>query len=671
MTPAKLSRIAIFLLPCCLTAPWVSGQMPGFAGRGHLAARPPQTTQLPLHATRQGEFAIPFSIDSRVSQPVEVHLYVSTDQGRNWQLHARQRPSAGHFVFRAAADGEYWFASRTLDGTPRNQSRAAPRPELRVVVDTVSPQLELSARATGGSDVLISWQAFDQNLQISSFKVEYQEEVGGPWKPIPVRLPDEGVIRTSYQGQTTWTPATRAPRVNLRAEVRDRAGNLGVANRRFLMPAHIAFQAAKSGLAEGPPADPLSGHVQSDTGAVPWPSDNQPRHSGGGTPLPGQQDQPAGNYAATLPYPGPRGVPPPELNQPGGGGSSRSVRPFPAERATASVSQSASPLRSRPDGESSESQSPEPHVAAQQASTQSSSEADASAPELAWPTIDGNEPVATASSGPDETAGSLPGDAAMPEALSNSLSSGNDHVVPPAERVHSSSEDVINNLPPGERPQMTNSRRFQLEYDVAAIGPSGIAEVQLWATPDAGRTWRLWGTDKDLRSPFDVSVEKDGIFGFRVVVVGNNGMSGRRPRSGDPADVWIGIDGESPRAKLTGAVYGEGSNAGKLMIRWQASDPHLGPRPVTLFYGESPNGPWTTIVSALPNTGEFAWPAGPELPPDVYLKLEVRDQAGNVAAAQTERPVRIDGLAPKAHIRGIQPMPNLDREAFRVPRQHW
>jgi hypothetical protein len=308
-------------------------------------------------------------------------------------------------------------------------------------------------------------------------------------------------------------------------------------------------------------------------------------------------------------------------------------------------------------------------VSAQQASTRSPSDTVASAPELVWPTIDSSAPAATASSGPDGTPGSLPGDLAPTEALSNALPTGNSHVVPPAEQGHRASVDVINDLPPGERPQMTNSRRFQLEYDVAAIGPSGLAEVQLWATTDAGRTWRLWGTDKDLRSPFDVSVEQDGIFGFRVVVVGNNGMSGRRPRSGDPADVWIGVDGESPRAKLTGAAYGEGSNAGKLMIRWQGSDPHLGPRPVTLLYSESPNGPWTTIVSALPNTGEFAWPAGPELPPDVYVKLEVRDQAGNVATAQTERPVRIDGLAPKARIRGIQPMPNVDREAFRVPRQ--
>ena len=58
------------------------------------------------------------------------------------------------------------------------------------------------------------------------------------------------------------------------------------------------------------------------------------------------------------------------------------------------------------------------------------------------------------------------------------------------------------------------------------MGPSGVAEVQLWATADGGQTWRMWGTDDDLQSPFDVVVEEEGIFGFHVVVVGRNGLAG-------------------------------------------------------------------------------------------------------------------------------------------------
>lgn len=242
-------------------------------------------------------------------------------------------------------------------------------------------------------------------------------------------------------------------------------------------------------------------------------------------------------------------------------------------------------------------------------------------------------------------------------------------VVKPAKQLTQAPADVARELPAGERPRMTDSRRFQLEYDVAATGSAGLAEVQLWATADAGRTWRLWGTDNDLQSPFDVAVERDGIFGFHVVLVGKNGMSGRRPRTGDPADIWIGVDTSAPTAELTGATYGEGPSSGKLLIQWRATDAFLVPRPITLYYSEAADGPWSTIVSSLPNNGQFAWSAGPELPPDVYLKLDVRDQAGNTSSAQTDQPVCIAELAPKARIRGVRPVHQMDREAFRVPRR--
>jgi len=179
----------------------------------------------------------------------------------------------------------------------------------------------------------------------------------------------------------------------------------------------------------------------------------------------------------------------------------------------------------------------------------------------------------------------------------------------------------------------------------------------------------LWGTDDDMQSPFDVAVREEGVFGFRVVIVSRSGMSGRSPRSGDLADIWVGVDTTAPRAKLVSATYGSGAQAGQLTIRWDASDSYLGPRPVSLLFADSADGPWTSIASALPNTGEFAWPADPQLPPQIYLRLEVRDEAGNVGVDQLTNPIRVDGLAPRARIRGVKPLRDADREAFRQPRR--
>ncbi|MCA9271195.1 MAG: hypothetical protein KDA41_22085, partial [Planctomycetales bacterium] len=103
------------------------------------------STDRPL-ATRQNFFTIPFTAPAgRTGAPLEVQLFVSSDHGRNWQLYGRQQPGAGKFQFRAGSDGEYWFASRTIDAQGIPQPTQAHQAELKVVVDTTSPQLDLEA----------------------------------------------------------------------------------------------------------------------------------------------------------------------------------------------------------------------------------------------------------------------------------------------------------------------------------------------------------------------------------------------------------------------------------------------------------------------------------------------------------------------------------------------
>jgi hypothetical protein len=569
---------------------------------------------LPLYATRQNVFAIPFTLDRRIAQPVEVHLYVSTDQGATWQLNSRQPPNARQFTFRSRGDGEYWFSSRTLDASQQASSQGPLRPELRVVVDTVPPQIEFGVRAAEGGEVLVSWQAADQNLLSSSLKIEFQEEAAQPWKPVAVKQPAGDVVRTNYQGQMAWRPDTRSPAINVRAEVRDRAGNLAVVNRRLLLPLQAPQNQSLSADSSTRMSDPFARVGQPSEGAVAWPSDNAappPAAPGSGRPASGQAPQIAVQ-------PDPAGQPRNQL----------------ASARTASAATD---------------------------STAASQPAVSTAPEAA-PSLD-PPPGAPAGSAPTTTP--PPADTALSESSARDLAP----LVSAASPGGQAAGAASSMLPPGERPQMTSATRFQLSYDVDAVGPSGVAEVQLWATADGGQTWRLWGTDDDLRSPFDVVVEEEGIFGFHVVVVGRNGLAGRKPRTGDLADIFVGVDTKSPVAKLTAAAYGDGNQAGKLLIRWEASDTYMDARPITLKFSENPAGPWTVIASALPNTGEYAWPADAQVPAAVYLRLEARDEAGNVAVDQLTEPVRIDGLAPRARIRAIQPIRDVDREAFRLPRR--
>jgi hypothetical protein len=211
-------------------------------------------------------------------------------------------------------------------------------------------------------------------------------------------------------------------------------------------------------------------------------------------------------------------------------------------------------------------------------------------------------------------------------------------------------------LPPGERPRMVNSRLFELEYDVDSVGPSGIGRVELWGTRDRGKTWRRFTVANDNRSPLRVNVDEEGIYGFRVVVTNGAGLGGNPPKSGDLPDLWIGVDLTKPTARIVSAEQGVDAEAGRLIISWQADDKMLAARPVSLSFSQNRGGPWLPVASGLENTGRYAWPIDNRTPSQFYLRLEVRDEAGNIGAHQTPEPVTIDQSRPTIRVREVRPV---------------
>ena len=211
------------------------------------------------------------------------------------------------------------------------------------------------------------------------------------------------------------------------------------------------------------------------------------------------------------------------------------------------------------------------------------------------------------------------------------------------------------NMPPGERPRMVNSRLFELEYDVDSVGPSGIGKVELWGTRDGGKTWRRFAQDNN-RSPLLVNVEEEGIYGFRIIVSNGAGLGGKPPASGDLPDLWVGVDLTKPTARLVSAQQGVDAEAEHLIISWQADDKMLAARPVSLSFRESRTEPWLPIASGLENTGRYAWPINSRTPSQLYLRLEVRDEAGNVGAHEMPEPVTVDQSSPTIRVRDIHPV---------------
>lgn len=173
-------------------------------------------------------FQIPFEIDPADKPFVKsIELYVSSDLGKSWRLSTATTPNSKAFKFRATGDGEYWFAVRTLDVEGRyNPSDDKPIvPGWRVVVDSKKPGLGLRSVARRGTMATVAWDARDENLDLSTFVLEFSIPGSGEWKPVPISRPVPG-------GESTWDCGT-AESIRVRATVSDKAGNVQIAETQF------------------------------------------------------------------------------------------------------------------------------------------------------------------------------------------------------------------------------------------------------------------------------------------------------------------------------------------------------------------------------------------------------------------------------------------------------
>ena len=210
---------------------------------GSVAAQAPNTAttdDVKVIATKLSGFGVPFKIDSENSAYIEVQLYLSRDAGKTWTFYARQDTDGKEFPFQAEEDGEYWFSLKTLSRDRLLLPEGDPQPELKILIDTVTPKLDVRIQADPAGRVICRWQATDQNLSPQSIKLLYQPVLtdgsAQQWQKVPVNL--GGVARNGvYSDQVGWWPETTEATVNVAIEIMDRAGNTVREARKVNLPA--------------------------------------------------------------------------------------------------------------------------------------------------------------------------------------------------------------------------------------------------------------------------------------------------------------------------------------------------------------------------------------------------------------------------------------------------
>ncbi len=749
--------------------------------------RPVETKQGKILHTRLSGFNIPFKVDSSDESFIEVHLYTSANQGATWNFYNRQPTDANEFPFQANGEGEYWFAIKTLDRNRRLLPEGDPQPELRIIVDTTKPKLEMTAAADPAGRIICRWNASDTYLAPQSLQLLYKPTFTGEdttaqpsqWQSVTVNTPTyaPGGI---YVDQLAFWPETTVRTLDVRLAIADEAGNVVSADRRLSVqspawrhstrstalptdrpsvdPSRVPNAASNApvrnmkcedGVCEIPPVaanDPAwkrafysklrpstpenyrANETAADRKTVPRaifrenPYAQSPAKNVSNTNQNRRPDFTADQRTAMLVGSEPEFAAPPAPSGWTLNGSGQNARPKRTQPALPTP-QHFQP----PQNQSSYSQPPLPSQTPPRQETgndvwQSNVQRDATQPQTSvgstlspdhrmLPVASGDPiPRRTDSIAPNPNTIKNAGDQWVSKSSTNfprnqyqgldtrGLPNNVNSEFMPGQPARRTFDSIANERPIGQmlntgympRPeqsrqqsvlkpsprmpapanvgrvssngpsktntQLISTKRFRLNYDINAIGPSGVGKVDLYITRDQGRSWLLWGQDPDNQSPFPVEVQEQGLYGFRIVVHSKDGLVGTGPSSGDDADMWVRIDTQTPMAQITSVPYGRGDEAGRLVINYRVSDEFLTLRPIRMAYSRAPQGPWTIIEDNLRNEGRYLWKVDRAVPDRIFLKIDAMDQAGNVGTHQLSQSVDVSGLVPRGTIHGVEPV---------------
>ncbi len=177
---------------------------------------------------RQTLFSIPFHVErpDRISQePTEVQLYVSGDRGVRWDNWRQAPPQKGYFLFKAGADGEYWFDVRTLDRSGQIRPQGPHTPKLIVIVDTVPPKVQLTAVRGEAGQITAAFRIEELNPKLDSLAIEYRLAPTTPWQAVSVGPKDVHSHNAEHAGEVTWYLQNAPGTMEVRLRVTDLAGN--------------------------------------------------------------------------------------------------------------------------------------------------------------------------------------------------------------------------------------------------------------------------------------------------------------------------------------------------------------------------------------------------------------------------------------------------------------
>lgn len=624
-------------------------------------------------STRQTYFAIPFEID-QVDHPVlgaaEVQLYTSRDRGVTWQHETSVAPTTKHFLFRAPSDGEYWFAVRTRDRAGSFRPPLVNAPGLRVIVDTQAPTLSIEAQRGQAGQIIAKWKIDEANIKADTLKLQYRLGESHQWEDVALDVAKMQTDAAISTGESIWFAPAGQGRIEIRAEVADAAGNRNVSHAQVTTVAAAApqmdmmAQTRQNTVSPAPPqrdwrepsgqeARPQQYGYPTQSGPTQTPSNRDPYSQGYGSSQGHDRTQGYGGGATQMANE--------PVSNPGYGSGANSDYPSgsgtpgydPAGAGTQGSGYGVDPnmtVQQNPANTMAPTSQPPYDQYAQNSPAQGQQQFDRySSPSgygarntpdtnSAWSGNSGQgmydrSGVGTVAAQPAPAYQNEynPGGAASRERepqTTNGYGSSTGYGVSaqqPATTARSA--------------RTVNTKLVEIAY-TNPPQPLAVGRVEIWGTRDGGRTWKSFGFDSDSRSPILTRVPEEGTYGFNVVFHPIHGQPAETPRRGQAPDMVIRVDLTRPEARLMG-IDQSPNQPNELTIRWQASDAQLADSPISLYYADATTGQWLPIATNLKNSGNYRWSLPAGLPPQVQIRVDAKDMAGNSATVETRNPVQI------------------------------
>ncbi len=528
-----------------------SGQSDPFAVRpmGTISSVPsngqtmaPVASQGNYSYIRQKVFQIPYQLRSDSDPNQALNLYYSENRGQTWQLNQSvippPDPQSRRFNVSVRNDGEYWYAIRGSQTENRPVINFGIQPELRVVIDTTPPRLQIETQRTNDT-ATIYWTLFDQYPAPESIKFSYRFRDGDNWQAIPINIQDIRVHSTGISGQFNIPLLRGINYLEIQGEGSDRAQT--------------------PTLYRGPVS--LDSPVDRRTVV---PNQNWPV---AGTASPGQE------YVSGM-------LPKTTSNTGGAGtGGSTTTAPLPPDH-----------------------------------------------PNSTWSPIRPTDAPVTPT--PDPT-------------LPDSYKKTTRYPFYPPPTVDLSTALIV------------NKPKFDLNYDIEAVGRSGVGSVELWYTRNQGKSWEILTRDPDTMSPVSVELPADGIFGLKLVVKNGAGIGDAAPLPGEPPQSWVILDRTAPTGELTNADIRVGTTVPQMRLRWKSDEQYPVNKPVSLHWAPNKDGPWQLIADQLDATGEYLWTMPDAIPARIAIKMEILDRGDNCGVSICPE-IAADASRPRGFIRDIK-----------------